>query len=170
MSEQIRVVGTFADEEQCIEVIERLRHLKLGKVQAFSPIPSEKFREVMELKPSPVRVWVLIGGITGALSGFALTIGTSYTYPHYVGGKSLSSLPPYVIIAFELLILFGSLMGVLGFLVHGRFPRFEPVPSYQPRFASDRFGVVVTCELAQAERVEAMLTEGGAEEVQRESL
>jgi hypothetical protein len=170
MSEQVRIVGSFADEEQCAEVIEHLRHQGLGKVEAFTPFPSERINEAMELKRSPVRRWVLGGGITGVLSGFALTVGTSYTYPHHVGGKSLSSIPPYVIIAFELMILFGALSGVLGFLVNGRFPRFESVPSYLPRFSSDRFGVVVTCEAAEAERAEAMLKEAGAEEVHRESV
>jgi hypothetical protein len=170
MSEQVRIVGTFADEEQCAEAIEHLRHLKLGKVEAFVPFPSERVNEAMELKRSPVRWWVLGGGITGVISGFALTVGTSYTYPHHVGGKSLSSIPPYVIIAFELMILFGALSGVIGFLIHNRFPRFEPLPSYSPRFAGDRFGVVVSCELAQAERAEATLKESGAEEVHRESV
>ncbi len=170
MSEIIRIVGSFADEEQCAASIEKLRHLNIGKVTAFVPFPSERISEAMQLKRSPVRAWVLCGGISGVLTGFALTVGTSFTYPHHVGGMPLASITPYVVIMFELLILFGALCGVTGFLVNARFPRFEPVSGYSPKFASDRFGVVVTCEAAEAERVEAILREAGAEEVTSESV
>ena len=39
-----------------------------------------------------------------------------------IGGKPFSSIPPYTVIAFELTILFGGLMTLLGLLVVGKLP------------------------------------------------
>ena len=75
------------------------------------------------------------------------------------------SITPFVIIAFELTILFGALSGLLGFLVHGRFPRFKPEPRYDMQFTNDRFGVVIRCAAADRPRAEALLRKAGATEV-----
>ncbi len=169
MSDSVHIVGVFADEEECIQGIENLRRAGYPKPRVFSPIPSEKILEALQLRTSPVRGWVLAGGITGVLSGFALTIGTSLTWPHVAGGKPIISLPPYIIIAFELMILFGALSGVAGFLIFGRLPRLESLRGYSPRFSDDRFGVLVMCAPEQSTRVEMLLKDAGAEEVHREA-
>jgi len=169
MSELITIVGSFADEEESAHAIEELRHSGIGTVHAFTPFPSEKIQEAMHVEKSPVRACVLAGGITGAISGFVLTIGLSLKWPHYVGGKPIVSIPPFVIIAFELMILFGALSGLAGLLFFGRLPQFDPIPGYSGRFSGNRFGVVVRCSLENAEDVEAMMRKAGAEEIDREA-
>ena len=62
-----------------------------------------------------------------------------------LGGKPAVSIPPYVVIAFELTILFGGIATLIGMVVLGRLPRFTPSPTYDPRFTNDRFGVAVHC-------------------------
>ena len=57
---------------------------------------------------SPVRVFVLVGGLLGCLSGFALPIYTVLDWPLITGGMPLISIPPFVVIAFELTILFAG--------------------------------------------------------------
>lgn len=169
MSDQVGIVGSFTDEEACARGIEALRDAGLRRLSFFAPVPSERLLEAAGLDRSPVRSWVLIGGITGALSGFALTIGTSLTWSHVVGGKPIVSIPTYIVIAFELMVLLGGLSAVIGFLVHARVPAFEAQRGYYSRFSVDRFGVLVLCsetEVAQAERV---LKEAGAEEVTGEA-
>ena len=54
-------------------------------------------------------------------------------------------IPPYVVIAFELTILFGGLATLIGMVMLGRLPRFRPHRAYDPRFTNDRFGVAVHC-------------------------
>jgi hypothetical protein len=170
MSDPVRITAVFAGEEECVEGIESLRRAGFVKPQVFAPIPSERILEALELPKSTVRVWVLAGGITGVLSGFALTIGTSLTWGHIAGGKPIVSLPPYIIIAFELMILFGALAGVAGFFFLGRFPRVEGISGYSPRFSDDRFGVLVMCPPEQSTRIELLLKDAGAEEVERETV
>jgi molybdopterin-containing oxidoreductase family membrane subunit len=165
MTDQMQVTGFFTDEETCVHGIVAVRNAGLGKPRVFSPFASEKILETLHERYSPVRLWVLLGGITGCASGFALTIGLSAEYPHVTAGMPIVSIPPFVIIAFELTILFGALSGLLGFLVHGRFPRFESEPGYDVQFTDDRFGVVIRCAASDQPRVEALLRKVGATEV-----
>ncbi len=169
MSAEIYVIGSFTDEEACARGIEVVLAAGMREVAYFAPIPSERLLEAAGMGHSPVRGWVLAGGISGALSGFALTIGTSLTWSHVVGGKPIVSVPPYIIIAFELMILLGALCAVVGFVTHGRMPRFESLRGYSSRFSADRFGVLVRCAEADAPRAEELLAAAGAEEVVREA-
>jgi hypothetical protein len=168
MTDRTRVIGSFGDEESCVHAIEALRARGVERPRVFSPFASERIAEALAARRSPVRRWLLAGGLTGCASGFALTIGLATEYPRMTAGMPIVSIPPFVIIAFELTILFGALSGVLGFLVHARFPRFEPEPGYDPRFSDDRFGVAVECAAADRPDVEAALYAAGAIDVARE--
>ena len=165
MTDQRQVTGFFNDEGTCVHGIVALRDAGFDQPRVFSPFASEKMLEALHTARSPVRLWVLLGGITGCATGFALTIGLSAAYPHVTAGMPIVSIPPFVIIAFELTILFGTLSGLLGFLVHGRFPRFKPEPRYDMQFTNNRFGVVIRCAAADRLRAEALLRKVGATEV-----
>jgi len=163
--DQVRVTGLFGSEEMCLRGIVAARAAALGRLRAFSPFASEQIIQTLHPGHSPVRLWVLLGGISGCATGFALTIGLSAEYPHVTAGMPIVSIPPFVIIAFELTILFGALSGLIGFLVHGGFPQFDSVPGYSPRFSDDRFGVLVECAADDRVRVEDVLRTAGAMEV-----
>jgi molybdopterin-containing oxidoreductase family membrane subunit len=165
VSDHVHVTGFFLEEEACLRGIAGVRRAGLEPPRVFSPFPSEHIAPALGLGRSPVRLWILLGGISGCLSGFWLTIGLSLAYPHRTGGMPIVSIPPFVIIAFELTILLGALAGLVGFLVHGGFPRLAPVPGYDPRFSADRFGVMARCHAGDRARVEAALQQAGAVEV-----
>ena len=114
---------------------------------------------------SPVRLFTLIGGLTGTASGFLLTIWSAMKWGLITGGKPIASIPPFVIIAFELTILFGGLASALGAIVLGRLPRLRFTGAYDPRFTNDRFGVAVHCAPDRGPSVREILTRTGAEEV-----
>ncbi|HEY8152893.1 MAG TPA: quinol:electron acceptor oxidoreductase subunit ActD, partial [Myxococcota bacterium] len=82
-----------------------------------------------------------------------------------LGGKPFASIPPYTIIAFELTILFGGLMTLLGLLVFGRLPRTRIDPAYSARFSGEEFGVRVRCRERDVAEVEALLRSHHAKEV-----
>jgi molybdopterin-containing oxidoreductase family membrane subunit len=164
----VDVTGFFADEESAVRAIRDVRAADFGRPRAYSPFPSPEILEAAGLHTSPVRAWVLAGGIAGAASGFALTIGLSTGwYPRVVAGMPYVSVPPFVVIAFEMMILFGALAGTAGFIFHGGFPQLEAFPGFDPRFTGDRFGVVVRSPAARAGEAEARLRAAGAEEVTR---
>jgi hypothetical protein len=64
-------------------------------------------------------------------------------WPLVTGGKPIVSIPAFVVIAFELTILFGALSTVVGLFISARLPRFRPLVVYDPEFSAGRFGVRV---------------------------
>jgi molybdopterin-containing oxidoreductase family membrane subunit len=161
------VVGVFAHVDTTVKALEELRAKGYHDLEVYTPAPVHEIEEVMERgRPvSRVRLFTLIGGLTGTASGFILTIWSAMQWGLVTGGKPVASIPPFVVIAFELTILFGGLSTVLGMLLLGRLPRFWPSPAYDPRFSNDRFGVAVRCAVGRGASVSAILQTSGAEEV-----
>jgi len=167
MSAEIELVGTFADEEGCVHGVEVLKRAGIA-YRVFAPIPSEHLLHAIGRGLSPVRAIVLIGAITGVLTGVAITVGTSWEWNLIVGGKPVVSWPPFIIIMFELMILFGGLSAALSFFFFARMPQLDPIAGYSERFSADRFGIAVECDEADSARIEAMMREAGAEEIAHE--
>jgi hypothetical protein len=167
MSAEIELVGTFAAEEECVRAVDVLKRNGIA-FRVFSPIPSEHLLHAIGRSLSPVRAFVLIGGILGVLTGLAVTVGTSWEWNLVAGGKPVVSLPPFIIIMFELMVLFGGLSAALSFLLLARLPQLDPIPGYSERFGADRFGIAVECEEADGAKIEALMREAGAEEVAHE--
>ncbi|HVO24040.1 MAG TPA: DUF3341 domain-containing protein [Candidatus Margulisiibacteriota bacterium] len=163
--ESVCVTGCFPEAQACARAVATLHKAGCNPLWVFSPFASQEVLEALEVTRSPVRLWVLLGGLFGCAAGFALTIGLSAEYPHVTAGMPIVSIPPFVIIAFELTILCGALSGLLGFLLQARIPRFEAVPGYSLRFSNDRFGVVIHCAAHERARTEAAMYQAGALEV-----
>ncbi|MHB8381271.1 MAG: DUF3341 domain-containing protein [Acidobacteriaceae bacterium] len=172
MSASIEIIGSFADEHLCARGIVDLREAAVKDFHVFSPIPSHRIEHAMDKPKSWVRLFVLIGGITGVITALALTIGTSWEWNLVSGGKPIISWPPFIIICFELMILLGGISAVTAFIAFAGLPMFESASGYNSRFGEDRFGVVVKCDAAdgaQLDKVESILRNAGAEEVLREA-
>lgn len=137
------VLGVFAEVDAAVEAIQKLRSAGLRRIVTFSPMPSHDLEHALHPPQSPVRMFTLIGGLTGAAVGFALPTWTSLDWPLVTGGKPIISIPPMVIIAFELAILFGALSTVAGLFINARLPRARAKVIYDPSFSAGNFGVFV---------------------------
>jgi hypothetical protein len=169
MSESVEIIGAFTNDEHCAHGIRALRAANVKDLRAFAPFPSHLIEDAFQRSKSLVRAFVLCGGITGVITGLAVTIGTSMEWDLVAGGKPIISWPPFIIIMFELMILFGGISAVLSFLFNAQVPDFEAAPGYSARFSEDRFGIVVRCEESDAPKVETILKDAGAEDVVREA-
>lgn len=167
MVDRVRCTGLFDDPHGVLHAIEALKMLGHRDLTVYSPVPEPDLIEALGGETSVVRRYALFGGIVGCISGFALTLWTSFSYPLVAGGKSISSIPAYVVIAFELTILFTGIACLIALSMHNRMPRQRLRPDFDPRFTGDRFGVVVSCRAAEAASVERALRDAGAEEVRR---
>ena len=162
---RIHMLGIYDEAPKAAAAAYAVRALRLGEVTAYAPAPDHAIEAVLGRRVSPVRAFALIGGIAGCVLGFAGPIYTVLDRPLITGGKPIVSIPPFVVIAFELAVLLASLGAVVGFLVLSGLPRLRSGPLYDPRFSEDRWGVLVTCAADQADLVRAKLNEAGAEEV-----
>src|SRR5262245_15510426 len=165
----VNVLGIFAHADTTLQAIRDLRARGFSEFKVYTPVPIEEIEEETEKTRSlsPVRLFALFGGLTGTATAFFLTIWSSLKWELVTGGKDPVSIPPFIIIVFELSILFCGLCTLLAILVLGHLPRVTASPTYDPRFTVDRFGVAVTCPTDQAGRVGSMLSASGAEEVRR---
>jgi len=163
------VLGVFAHADTTLAAIRDLRARGFSDLTVYTPVPVEEIeQEIEKVRPlSKVRLFSVIGGLTGTATAFFLTIWTSLKWELITGGKAPVSIPPFIIIAFELTILFCGLSTLLAVLILGRRPQTRPSPTYDPRFTVDRFGVAVACPADKAEAVGSVLSSAGAEEVRR---
>jgi hypothetical protein len=99
------------------------------RIRVMTPFSVPEAEAMLPPRRSKVRFFALIGAGTGTLTGFAFTILTSIEWGIIVGGKPVVSIPPFIIIAFALTILFGSLSTFLGFLLLSRLPSIRSMRS-----------------------------------------
>jgi len=116
-------------------------------IEAYSPFPVHGLGEAIGFTKNRVPLVVLIGGIVGACTGYGLQYWVSaITYPINIGGRPLNSWPSFVIITFELTVLFAGLSAVIGMLILNDLPRpHHPVfnvPQFE-RASQDRFFLCV---------------------------
>lgn len=162
MAERVEgVLGIFAELDAAVEAVERLRGAGLRRITAFSPMPSHDLEHALHAGTSPVRLFTLVGGLTGAATGFALPTWTSLDWPLVTGGKPIISIPPMVIIAFELTILFGALSTVLGLFLSAKLPRAKSRVVYDTSFSQGQFGIYVSADGRNAE-ARKLMQEAGA--------
>ena len=165
----IGVMGISREEDTLLRALDELQRNGYSQLDTFAPIPSPRLLDRVGSRPSPVRVYTLLGGIAGFLSGLALTVLTSTHWPVLTGGKPIVSIPPFLVITFELTILVSGLSTAAGWLIHGVWkPAREP--RFDPRFSTDRYGVFVECERARLEHAQQLLKAAGMEEVLVEGL
>jgi mono/diheme cytochrome c family protein len=144
MSSPVGLLASFDYVDSAVNAIGKLRAAGLKKITAYMPYPEHEIEEALQYDQSPVRVWALAGGLCGAAGGFAFTAFTSMDWPLVTGGKPILSIPAYVVISFEMMVLFGALSTVIGLFINSRLPYIKPMVVYDPEFSAGRFGIYVT--------------------------
>jgi len=159
------LVGIFEQPVCVARVAETLRGRGFTDLEVYSPVPSHELDYAVDDKPSRVRLYTLIGGVLGCITGYLMTIWMANNWQIIVGGKPFSSIPPYTIIAFELTILFGGVLTVIGLLRVGRLPTFKLDSTYSMRFSAEDFGLVVRCEERDVPEIDGLMRQNHATEV-----
>ena len=107
------------------------------KLDAYSPFPIEELSDALHLHKNRSPLIVLIGGILGGSLGYFLQYYvTVWHFPINVAGRPLHSWPSYIVITFEMTILFAALSCVLGLLALCGLPM-----PYHPAFNVPRFAL-----------------------------
>jgi hypothetical protein len=162
------VLASFVHVDAAVDAIRALRARGHRNLVVYSAAPNHEIEEALDQSVSPVRLFTLIGGLTGCAAGFGMTIWMSLDWPLLVGGKTIASIPPYVVIGFELTILLGALSTVTAVALLSVLMGKRGI-AYDPKYSDDHIGVFVPAGSDQAGPVEQLLRLAGAVEVRREA-
>lgn len=158
------VLASFVHMDSAIDAIRGLKSRGFRDLTVYTAAPNHEIEDVLDQPVSWVRLFTLIGGLTGLTAGFGMTIWMSRDWPLLVGGKPIAAIPPYVVIAFELTILYGALSTVVGIILMARSKSLKG-RAYHPSFSDDRIGIFVPCAPEQTPAVQHLLAQAGSEEV-----
>ncbi|HTP30871.1 MAG TPA: DUF3341 domain-containing protein [Candidatus Acidoferrales bacterium] len=112
------IVAEFADPGLLVAAVAAVHSRGYRKVETYTPYPIHEVEEILE--PGPERRLprlVLAGGILGTLTAWGMQYYiAAIDYPLNIGGRPLNSWPAFIVIMFELTILFASLTAFFGML------------------------------------------------------
>ena len=146
---------------------------------ASLPFPSERVTTISSVSlpdgavttdPRPIRFpWVTIAGwFAGAVAGLALALATYLLYPLITAGKAIISVPPTLIVTYEVAML-GALLGTL---IAGAYEmglgRFRRRKIHDPRIHEGMIALCARVEPGEEDRVIAAMREAGGQDVRTE--
>ena len=123
-------VGTFVKEEDLLGAARAARQYGFAITDAYTPYPVHGLDRALGLRPSRLPWACFVCGLVGA--SFAISSqywAMAHSWPMNVGGKPWNSLPAYVPVTFEVMVLLAGLGVVLTFLLRCRLlPGKEATP------------------------------------------
>lgn len=163
------LTAAFSREEDILAATRAVRAARLEVVDVWSPYAVHGMDKAMGLEPSRLPLVCFFLGLTGA----ALKIWFEYwttasSWPINVGGKPWDSLPAFIPVTFEVMVLSAGISTVIAFLIAARlWPGKKPLTP-DPRATDDRFVLVVeqTDSAFDAVRVSEMLSRFNAFDIE----
>ncbi|MEO0414597.1 MAG: DUF3341 domain-containing protein [Verrucomicrobiota bacterium] len=177
MEKKAKLFGYIAEFDSASDLYhaaERVRDAGFKKWDVHTPFPVHGMDGAMGLGKSWLSALVLLGGITGSLTAFALQMGTQVMlYPTVVQNKPTNffTLPAFFPVLFELTILFSAaavVVGLFGLIMLPRWshPLFES--ELFKKFSDDGFLLVIEGKDPKfgKDKTRAFLEEIGAGEIE----
>jgi len=158
----------FSSAVPLINALKALRERNYTIVEVFTPVKLQEVETVMGIKKSPVTYWTAAGGVTGLISGFALTAGSVSIYDLIVGGKPVVSLVPFLLVMFELTVLFAAIFNLVAVLYYSRLHKKHTDPWYDSRFSLNKFGILIQYAEEESAEVDSLIEPFNPEEVKHE--
>lgn len=165
---QFQLLGIFDNESSLVGAIHAARERRLRIVEVYAPYAVHGLDRVLGLKRSRLSWVCLIAGALGAVLKLWFEIWTAaIDWPVDVGGKPWNSLPAFVPITFEVMVLFAGLGTVGAFLLVSRLWPGKQPKLIAPGVTDDRFALLIeeTDAAFDVGQVRNLLKRNGAVEV-----
>jgi hypothetical protein len=138
------ILATFATEEHLLDAVRAACSRNLPIADVYAPYPVHGLEELLGWRRSRVSAACLLGGLIGV--GLALWFQfwtTAQDWPINVGGRPWNSLPAFVPVTFECMVLFASFGLVIAWLYRsGLHPGSDAIPP-AVGLTDDRFALAV---------------------------
>lgn len=148
MSKNAHTLAMFSHPEQVEGVI---RELKAANIPGFgmedvtlkSPIEYPELSEMLGSRPVYVQWYTLTGAVLGSSIGFTLIASAQANFLQQIrGGRPIVPIPPDMVLTYELFILIGVLMTVMGCFIGWKLPK-KRSPLFNANVSEDKIGLVV---------------------------
>jgi hypothetical protein len=157
------LIAIYRNPQNLIESVKNIRK-DHPKMEALTPFPLEELSELLPHRPSKVRWFTLIGALSGAGIAMIYQIMTVLEWPLNTGGKPIVSIPSFIPITFELLILFGAAATLLGLMLTAQLPPIRPEP-YHSGSSTSEFALFIWYYPSDYPSLETRLYDAGASQV-----
>ena len=118
------LVAEFTEVEQIQAAASAAHEAGYRRMDAYTPYAVEGLDEKLGMKPTRMGWIVLAAGITGAVAGFFMQwYANAVFYPLNVGGRPLNSWPNFIVITFEMAVLFSAFTAGLFMIGRNGLPR-----------------------------------------------
>jgi hypothetical protein len=143
------IVAEFDSAERLVEAVRKTREAGYCRIETFTPFPIDEIPALLGFKEAKVGWLTLAGGIFGAALAFGAQLYFNWDFPINVGGRPLYAVPAFLVVTFELTILFAVSFAVFGMLALNRLPRLNhpafAIPHFE-RASQDRFFLAIEGE------------------------
>jgi len=138
------LVGTFEHEDDILSATKAVREEGYRIVDVYAPYAGHGLDRAMGLRPSRLPWVCFLLGLLGAGAKVWFEFWTTATdWPVNVGGKPWNSLPAFVPITFEVMVLFAGLSTVFAFFLVSRLHPGRKAKLIAGGITNDRFALVL---------------------------
>lgn len=167
------LIGVFSREEDILSATDAARRDGLTILDVYTPYAVHGLDQAMALQPSRLP-WVCFWlGLFGAIFKVWFEFWTTaVSWPINVGGKPWNSLPAFVPVTFEVMVLFAGVSTVFAFLLVAKLRPWRKAVVIHPRVTDDRFVLLLEQSDATFDvgRVRRLLERHHAVEVEERDL
>ena len=169
------LLALFTDFDAAEKVVTELRNLGINGFNADkdmivkSPIEHPEVEEFLGDRPVRVQWFTLFGAVgMGALMFLLIAAAQGNFFAQMKGGKPIVPFPPNFVLTYELFILGGVYITVLGFLICAGLPARRS-PLYSAKVSEDQIGILVKSEESASGTLKSIFTKHHALEIQEEA-
>lgn len=143
----VRITAAFAHESDLLEALRSVRENGAEILEVYGPYPLSRAESLMGKRPTRLPWICLFLALVGAAFKIWFQIWTSSVdWPLNVGGKPWNSLPAFVPVTFEVMVLVAGLGAAFAFLYRQRlYPGKRPLLPAS-RISDDIFAALVRVE------------------------
>jgi hypothetical protein len=169
------LLALFNNFDEAEKVVTELRNLGIKGFNADkdmivkSPIEHPEVEEFLGNKPVRVQWFTLVGSVgMAALMFLLISASQGSFFAQMKGGKPIVPFPPNFVLTYELFILGGVYITVLGFLICAGLPARRS-PLYSAKVSEDQVGILVQAEESASGTLKSIFTKHQALEIQEEA-
>jgi len=169
------LLALFNNFDEAEKVVTELRNLGIKGFNAEkdmivkSPIEHPEVEEFLGDRPVYVQWFTLAGSVgMGLLMFLLIAAAQGNFFAQMKGGKPIVPFPPNFVLTYEMFILGGVYITVLGFLICAGLPARRS-PLYSAKVSEDQIGILVQADESASGTLKSIFTKHQALEIQEEA-